>query len=210
MRLSVDPSSGAVILSMPWRADLAAGLDWADRHRGWVESVLGRLPAARPIVPGGLFPFCGEDLVIDWDPALPRTVRHEPGRLRFGGPHDAVAARVLAWARRQAKEMLTRETHEIADVAGVTIGRVGVGDPRSRWGSCAANGDIRYSWRLIMAPAFVRRSTVAHEVAHRVHMDHSPAFHALAAKLYGGDPREARAWLRANGSALHWVGRELS
>ena len=37
----------------------------------------------------------------------------------------------------------------------------------------------RINWRLVMAPDPVRRSVVAHEVAHLVHFDHSPAFHAL-------------------------------
>ena len=103
--------------------------------------------------------------------------------------------------------MLTRETGEFAALAGVTVGRVAIGDARGRWGSCAQDGAIRYSWRLILAPAWVRRATVAHEVAHRVHMNHGAAFHALVAALLGADPAPARAWLRANGAALHWVGR---
>ena len=82
-------------------------------------------------------------------------------------------------------------------------GRVGVGDPRSRWGSCASSGAIRYSWRLILAPPDVRRATVAHELAHLLHMDHSAAFHAAHARILGADPRPARAWLRANGAGLH-------
>jgi predicted metal-dependent hydrolase len=210
MRLSVDPRNGAVTLSLPWRASLKPALRWADDQWPWVESALAKLPQPSPIQPGGYFPFEGELLLVDWREGLPRTIHHQPGRLVFGGPRDAVTSRVVAWAKRRAADVLTRETLEIASEADVTIGRIGIGDPRARWGSCAVNGDIRYSWRLIMAPAFVRRSTVAHEVAHRVHMDHSPAFHALAARLYGGDPDEAREWLRANGSALHWVGRALS
>jgi hypothetical protein len=35
-----------------------------------------------------------------------------------------------------------------------------------------------------MAPDAVRRSVVAHEVAHLVHFDHSPAFHALLDALF--------------------------
>ena len=86
---------------------------------------------------------------------------------------------------------------------------VAIGDPRGRWGSCASSGAIRYSWRLILAPRFVRRATVAHEVAHRVHMNHGPAFHALVAELWTKAIRRDRArWLRAHGAALHWVGRE--
>ncbi|WP_294296983.1 M48 family metallopeptidase, partial [uncultured Sphingomonas sp.] len=94
--------------------------------------------------------------------------------------------------------------------AGVTVSAVGVGDTRSRWGSCASTGAIRYSWRLILAPPAVRRATVAHEVAHRVHMNHSPAFHALVADLYGRDPTPERRWLKTNGAALHWFGRGTS
>jgi predicted metal-dependent hydrolase len=86
-------------------------------------------------------------------------------------------------------------------------GRVGIGDPVSRWGSCSGSGTIRYSWRLILAPDFVRRATVAHEVAHLVHLDHGPDFHALVTRLLAEDPRPARTWLRRHGAALHRVGR---
>jgi predicted metal-dependent hydrolase len=84
---------------------------------------------------------------------------------------------------------------------------VSIGDPKGRWGSCASSGAIRYSWRLILTPGFVRRATVAHEVAHRVHMNHGARFHALVRQLYGEDPTPARAWLRRHGAQLHWYGR---
>ena len=85
--------------------------------------------------------------------------------------------------------------------------RIGVGDARSRWGSCSTGGDIRYSWRLILAPPEVRRATVAHEVAHRLHMNHGPDFHAAVAHLFGRDPAPERRWLREHGAALHAIGR---
>jgi hypothetical protein len=44
-------------------------------------------------------------------------------------------------------------------------------------------------------------------VAHRVHMNHGSAFHALVKDILGEDPAPARQWLRTNGSALHWFGR---
>ncbi|WP_174298835.1 M48 family metallopeptidase, partial [Sphingomonas bacterium] len=97
-----------------------------------------------------------------------------------------------------------------AALAGVAVGRVAIGDPRGRWGSCSAAGAVRYSWRLVCAPAPVRRQVAAHEVAHRVHMNHGPAFHALVERLYGADPEPARSWLREHGATLHWLGREPS
>ena len=58
-----------------------------------------------------------------------------------------------------------------------------------------------------MAPDFVRRATVAHEVAHLVHMNHGPDFHALVEALLGTDPAPARRWLRREGAALHRIGQ---
>lgn len=206
MRLAVDPRDGTVRLTLPPRASETRGRIWAEAQRGWIEAALARLPVPRPVAPGLPFPFRGEELLVDWSAGAPRTPVPDAGTLVVGGPRDGVARRVLAWARGEALRVLDDETRALAARAGVTVGRVAVGDPRSRWGSCSAAGDIRYSWRLVMAPRFVLSTTVAHEVAHRLHMDHSPAFHAAERRL-GGDPAPARAWLRTHGAALHWIGR---
>ena len=72
-----------------------------------------------------------------------------------------------------------------------------------RWGSCARDGTIRVNWRLVMAPDLVRRSVVAHEVAHLVHFDHSPAFHATLGALFEHDIRAANRWLKREGRGLY-------
>ena len=86
---------------------------------------------------------------------------------------------------------------------------VAIGDAATRWGSCSASGAIRYNWRLILAPPHLLRWVVAHEVAHRRHMDHGAGFKALEAELYGGDVAAARAELRALGPRLKRVGRRV-
>lgn len=207
MKLAFDPASGRVRLVLPRRAAIGPALAWAEEHRGWIAEQCAKLPPARPFVSGATVPFAGEDKRLDWRETAPRTPRVEGDRIVAGGPIDGLDQRVLRWLKREAARLLAAETHEYAVKAGVTIARVGVGDTRSRWGSCSSSGAIRYSWRLILAPAWVRRATVAHEVAHRIHMDHSPAFHALVARLYEADPTPARRWLKANGAGLHWYGR---
>lgn len=208
MRLVVDPRDGAVRLTLPKRAALGAALAWVESKRPWIEASLSRLPSATPIVPGGMVPFAGEPRRIAWDAANPRSVGLDADCIRIGGPLESLPGRLVRWMRLQALATLDRESREFATLAGVSIGRVAIGDPRSRWGSCSADGDIRYSWRLILAPPEVRRATVAHEVAHRLHMDHSAAFHAAVARLLGHAPVAERAWLRANGARLHWLGRD--
>lgn len=209
-KLSVDPVSGRVRLTLPRRAALGPALAWAEEKRGWIASQRARLPAAKPFAPGAVVPFGDVALEIDWEAARPRTTRREADRLVCGGPREGLARRVETWLKREALQVLSAETAEIAALAEVAVTGVAIGDARGRWGSCAAHGAIRYSWRLILAPDFVRRATVAHEVAHRVHMNHGPDFHALAARLSGNTDRAAGRWLRRHGAELHWIGREAA
>lgn len=207
MRLVVSPRDGRVSLTIPPRAKLGEAYAWVETKRGWIETQLASLPVPLPIEPGMSVPFGGEAVRLDWNIRHPRKPLKQGDTLRVGGPLESLEARLLRWLKQEARTLLETESHEYAAKIGVSLGRIAVGDPVSRWGSCAASGDIRYSWRLILAPSGVRRATVAHEVAHRVHMNHGPAFHALVAELYGEDPAPARRWLRAHGSGLHWFGR---
>lgn len=207
LRLSVDPRDGTVRLSLPARAALRPALAWVEKKRGWIEGALAALAPPVPLLPGAVFPVEGRPVTVDWRQGTPRRVVLAGGRLVVGGPEEAVAPRVLRWLQRHAAARLEAETRRFAERADVAVGRVGIGDPRSRWGSCSAAGDIRYSWRLILAPPEVLEATVAHEVAHRLHMDHSPAFHAAVARLLGRDPATERRWLRTYGAALYGLGR---
>jgi predicted metal-dependent hydrolase len=203
MRLRVDRRTGEIVLTIPRRASRRRALEWASGHRDWIERQLREVQAAEPIVDGALVPLRGEPHRVTWSPDQGRAVIAQGGRLLVGGPPENLEARVVRWLKREALDLLSLETAEFAATAGVGVARVGVGDPVSRWGSCSASGAIRYSWRLILVPDFVRRATVAHEVAHRVHMHHGPDFHALVERLASGDDRRARLWLRRHGSGLH-------
>lgn len=207
MRLSVDPRDGGVRLILPHRASLRQALKWVESKRGWIEEALGALPHARPILPGMAIEVAGETLVIEMA-ASGRITRRSGDRLFVPGPEDMLGPRVVRWLRNQALARLEAETQAFADRAGVTVRKVAVGDPRARWGSCSASGDIRYSWRLILAPPMVLEATVAHEVAHRLHMDHSPKFHSAVERLLGRAPDAERDWLRRHGRELYWLGRE--
>lgn len=206
-RLSIDPASGRAKLVLPKRAALKPVLAWAEEKAGWLAEQRAKLPQAKPFEPGTIVTVADEPLAIAWQEGRRRTLLREGDMLSCSGPLDTVPRRVEAWIKRIALEVLTRETIEFATKAGVSVSRVTIGDPKGRWGSCASSGAIRYSWRLILAPGWVRRATVAHEVAHRVHMNHAPVFHALVADLLEADPMPARVWLRTHGAALHWVGR---
>lgn len=207
MRLRVDARTGSVILTIPRRVSQRRALEWAAGHKAWIEAALARVPERVALVPGAALPLYGVPHVIDWSAGRSRIVRVEEGRIVAGGPVETLEPRLLRWLKQHARTILEAETRELAAKAGVDVTRVGIGDPSSRWGSCSSSGAIRYSWRLILAPDWVRRATVAHEVAHRIHMNHGSHFHALVEELLGADPAPARLWLRREGASIHRIGR---
>lgn len=202
-RLRMERDGSRLLLSLPARASIERAMDWARGQQEWLREQRERSISPVMLSDGAVFPLEGSETRIVWDAPASRVPALGPGRLMVGGPAESVGGRVLRWLKARALETLTRETRELAAREGLRVASVAVADPRSRWGSCAASGAIRYSWRLILAPPDVRRATVAHEVAHLLHMDHSPAFHAAHARMLGSNPASARAWLRRYGASLH-------
>ena len=208
MKLAVDPRDATVRLTLPVRQPLQRGLAWASEKRDWVEGQLARLPEPQPIMPDMALRVGDDVMTLRWSPEHRRTPERTLHELRIGGPLDSLGTRIIRWLKSEALQTLTEETQALASAHNIVVTHVGIGVPKARWGSCASTGKIRYSWRLILAPEHVRRATVAHEVAHRVYMNHGPAFHALVAELNGGDPAPARRWLRTHGASLYWFGRD--
>jgi predicted metal-dependent hydrolase len=209
MRLRLDEARERLTLTYPRRMSRRVALEWAERQAEWVEAQLAQLLPGEPLCPGATIPFEGRDIRLHWEQSLSRTPRLSADLLGCGGPEMAFAGRIERYLRAQARTRLSAESADAALRAGVSVRSVAVGDAASRWGSCSASGAIRFNWRLILAPPHLLRWVVAHEVAHRRHMDHGPAFRALEAELYGGNVAAARAELRALGPRQKRVGRVL-
>lgn len=206
MRLRVDHDRRLLKLTAPARMAPRQALRWAEEQRAWVEAQLASAPARVSLEDGSCIPFQGAPLRILWVGGR-RGVRLDGSTLLVGGPSDSLSRTVLRWLQDQARVVLSDETARVAAVADVTIRVVSIGDPVSRWGSCSSSGNIRYSWRLILAPPECLRFVVAHEVAHRLHMDHGPAFKRAEAALFGEPVAPARLLLQRLGPSLRAVGR---
>lgn len=206
LTLSACGASNSVSLTLPPRLAMRDALAFLDSRRPWLEAqILSRWPAPQPIGDGGTVRFHGTAL----------TIRHAPGRfptkldghtLWVSGAPEAVPGRVLRWLRGEAVLAFEAEARRLAALTGQAVNRVSVGDPARRWGSCSSRGDIRLSWRLIMAPRPVWQGVVAHEVAHLTHQNHGEAFWALAEQLSDAEVGQVRGWLREHGLSLHAVG----
>ncbi len=211
MTLRVRSAARDVTLTLPARTAQAAARDFVQRHVGWIEQRLARLPERIPFLPGEAIPLRGVAHRIELRPGMRGLVRIEPG-LRGEPPVIAVHGlpehaprRVADFLKREARADLLAASARHAAALGVTIGRVTIKDTTSRWGSCSAVGDLSFSWRLVLAPDYVLDYLAAHEVAHRREMNHGPRYWANVERLMP-DYERAEDWLKAHGATLHRYG----
>jgi predicted metal-dependent hydrolase len=205
--MRADAVKREIRITMPVYTPTSIAMEFVETKRQWIAARLQSAPDAAPLLPGGYVAIEGEAHVIRWSSDWPRRINRTEGELRLGGPEAMVASRILGWLKEEARDVFAREIIHYCDIAGEAPRRLSLGDPRSRWGSCSTSGTISLSWRLIMAPPSVRRSVIAHEVAHIRHMDHSADFYAWLGAIYEGDIKAADRWLRMHGTGLQRVGR---
>ena len=208
--IRLDPRSGEVVATAPNERRLGEAVAFAQSRRRWIAERLARRPAASLFAPGGTAPLFGQELPLVANGGR-GAARLEPvdGDLSIvsGGEGEAFSRRVERLIRDEARRVLTARTEAHLATLGLKPVKVSMGDPRSRWGSCSPhNRSIRYSWRVAMAPPEVVDYLAAHEVAHLVHADHSPAYWRVVERLIG-DHRPYRKWLREHGARLHALGR---
>ena len=201
MTLRLDEASGAFRLSLPYGVALAKGLAFAERRGPWMVAQLASLPPRIAFQAGASIPVLGRDHVIHHEPHARRGVWREPGAIWVSGFPEHLARRVADYLKSEARRELTHRTLAKAGLIGRQVAKITLRDTRSRWGSCTSEGQISFSWRLILAPEEVLDYVVAHEVAHLAHLNHGPGFWRLAASLTA-EVTGPRRWLKENGGSL--------
>lgn len=203
MTLRLAPDGSEVRVSIPRWGRTAEALAFAHGRAEWLAQQLAAVPPARPPQPGGSIAFRGVALRIEHVAQGRRKPELADGAIRIGGPAEALQRRLGRWLDGEARTLIAADLAEYCARADRPVPRLTLASARRRWGSCGPDGAIRINWRLVMAPDCVRRSVVAHEVAHLVHFDHSPCFHALLAELFEGDIAAANTWLKREGRTLY-------
>jgi len=200
--LRICPAEGAVVVTLP---PSRHGLALLTQHAGWVMQRVSALAPARPLTPGASVPVGGVEHVIRHDPARRGAALLEGAVLVVAGQEEFVPRRVRDFLRAEALRRIAAAARPHAEALGVTPRAIRLKDTKSRWGSCAPDRTLAFSWRLVMAPGWVLDYVVAHEVAHLREMNHSARFWAL---VEARTPHRVTAtnWLRRNGAALLRVG----
>lgn len=180
-------AEGEVVIRAPYGCSNAYIAAFAREKWGWVEDHMAQVQscledrAAYRLQPGMTLPLLGVEMPV---------IASQDGQAAYRGgqwqvpplPFEALRPQIQAIYKGIGRSYLPPVAERMAKRMGVTYGRISVNSANRRWASCSANGNLNFSWRLVMAPPEDIEYVVIHELAHRSYFDHSPDFWALVAQ----------------------------
>ncbi len=201
-RLSLRISSldGKVTLSGPPYVRERDYMAFIRDKEDWIIKNLAVMPEKTLVAAGAVLVYRGSPVTVTM--ASQRGVRIAGDAIYVARTSRSIGASIKGFLKSQARDALVHASDRYAAQLGVGYSALVLRDTRSRWGSCSSQGQLMYSWRLIMAPPDILDYVAAHEVAHLIEMNHSRAFWNVVARLYP-DYEKAREWLRSHGPMLH-------
>ena len=201
--LRVRPD-GTLRVTVPRGGSRREAEQFVRRHQRWIRRERDRVQheyAPREWMEGSEILLRGESVRISVD-------ERDGGRvLRYGDREIAVGTTleirpsIERDLRELAKQELAARLLELASAHDLSPGLISIRNQRSRWGSCARNGNIALNFRLVQMPADVRDYVLLHELMHIKQQNHSRRFWKLVESVCPAF-REAERWLRTTGKTL--------
>ena len=165
------------------------------------------------------FPYLGEERLLEMQSAKKTGISYQDGKIVIKTPayeslvadYDAAENKekieklqndLKKWYKKQAYAYVSKRVDYYKDVVGVTVTSVSIKSRKSQWGSCDSNGELTFSWRLVMARPEAIDYVVIHELCHRKYMDHSKQFWNEVQK-YMPDFKAQKQWLEENSVNLN-------
>jgi predicted metal-dependent hydrolase len=205
MILRLTSDSAGVTVTLPKRTSVAEAMRFLESSKPWIAQTMSSRKPVIGFTQGQTILFRGAPHVIEAVGGRRGLVTCLDGKIIVPGETAHVSRRLLDWLKAEAKRELSITSLNYATVMGARYRKLTIRDQSSRWGSCSAQGDLSYSWRLILAPLYVLDYVAAHEVAHLKEMNHGPRFWRLVI-THCARAKEARNWLRSQGRDLHRYG----
>ncbi len=213
IQVTVDGSG--VRVAAPMRTPDRELRAFVRKRAAWIikHSANARLAAAPKRFTGGeTLPYLGRNVRVVVEPAGPPSTEVRFHRWRFWVAalttlddeerSERIRRAIVEWYRDRAAERIPADVERwLPRLGRGERPRVLIRDQRRRWGSCARDGTLRFSWRAMMLEPALIDYVVVHELAHLTHQNHSADFWDLVRSAMP-DADDRRRRLREAGRSL--------
>jgi predicted metal-dependent hydrolase len=168
---------------------------WSTLEDGWDPDAAGAEPAAPAPLEVEVVRSAKRRKTVSASIVDGRVVVRMPSFMTKAQEDEYVATLVARLERQRRSDQVDLPTRAAALARRYRLPTPSsirfVSNQSSRWGSCTpSTGEIRLSDRIAGFPGWVLDAVIVHELAHLVHLHHTPAFWELAHRY----PKTERAY----------------
>lgn len=207
--LAIKVAQGELEVQAPAHMSTATIDAFVQQKRAWIEKHLSRQQSLLSALPqrqwqtGEQLRWLGQPLRLRVATASRKTIERYGAELFVtktsrSQPEREPRLTIIGWYKQQAQLWLDEFFSQWPSESGLVPQAWAVGDFISKWGHCSRKGELKFTWKLWLAPEWVVRNVVIHELCHLREFNHSKAFWQLVAK-HSPDYQAAEAWLRKHG-----------
>lgn len=206
--IEVKVSHEGVKVYAPWSAPDRELRKFVREKASWIIDNVAKFADIEPLrfVDGETLPYLGREVPMFFETSDVRSpsVRFDECCLTVTEPvglvghhrSDLIGRALLEWYYARALETLPSAVDRWWPVLGRgSRSRVLIRNQKSRWGSCGADGTLRFNWRVMVLDPVLIDYVVVHELAHLSVRDHSSDFWNLV-RTFIPDVQHRRKRLR--------------
>lgn len=176
-------TSGEVVLNIPFGVSREHATAFLDEQREWIATTLERVEPKfslyEYLTEHPMLSALGSEHRVDFKEASKGGFEFDyknGGVVLNANAEDRNDVILLRSVRAFAGETIPLRVTDFARQRGLSFSRVSVRDQRSRWGSCSERRTLSFNWRMILLSPPHHDYLIWHELAHLVHLNHSPDY----------------------------------
>lgn len=195
LSLSVSPD-GSVVVTKPRLMPDFMVKGFVEKHQDWIIKQQAKRQRQKPLMTNEMVLIFGQkyERVSSVENSLPTGINivnqqaiYQPvvtvTQLTAAQLQKKADLALNAFLKRAATSYILPRTAQLAEKMQITYRSISLKQQKSRWGSCSSQARLNFNWRLTHFAPEIIDYVIIHELAHRVHMDHSRDFWRLVAKF---------------------------
>jgi predicted metal-dependent hydrolase len=196
-----------LVIAAPYFTPMSEINRFVQEKQNWIHKTIQRYKEeaiknkAKEYITGEMFYYLGElfPLEVFFEKNERKGLVFWSNRFYLNTPDAAEKGMsyFVSWYKRKARQHIRQRVDFFSRDLNLRAKSVKVTSAEKRWGSCSAEDNLSFSFRLIMAPPDIIDYVIVHELMHIKEKNHSDAFWKLIEEFIP-EYKIYRRWLKDN------------